>query len=288
MIARLSLWTALLCGAASAPSVAGAAPPAVEVLDAGKGKKEAIILAPKAGDTVRQTLDLELQQEMSSFGTVVMPGMRLTSVDRIEEVRPDGSFVATAEVVSADWYEVAGSTLSVDDVRAQSPAELVGTRQRVEVDRFGRVTSLTEDGGKVPSPAAGVSDGVVWPEVPVGVGASWRVVSELESGGVRAVQSVTYTLVSRRRDEVVVDAVVTQTADPQQISNQGMTFDVVAFSGEGSGRVTLDLGRRIPITSTFDLAVTVGLAPVAQDGERPVLPAMQATSRVKLRSAQVP
>lgn len=222
------------------------------------------------------------------MGAMVMPGMRVTSVDRIDEVRDDGTFVATGEIVEAAWYEIEGSTVSLEDVRSNNPSDLVGTRTTVVVDRFGRVVQASEDGASIASPAAGVSDGVIWPDVPVGVGASWRVVSELESGGVKAQQTVTYTLASRRGERVVVDAVVAQTAAPQQVTNQGMTFDVTDFKGEGSGRVTVDLGERIPVESAFDLAVTLGMSPVGLEGMPAGLGKLQATSRVKVRSARVP
>src|SRR5690606_14688540 len=97
--------------------------------------------------------------------------------------------------------------------------------------------------------------GLALPEEPVGVRASWRVVTQV-GGGFRAMrQSAFVQLVGMAGNEVTLRVTIEQTAPPQRMQTNGAsTVDLVSMSSNGKGDVQIDLSRLVPIGSTIDLS----------------------------------
>lgn len=102
------------------------------------------------------------------------------------------------------------------------------------------------------------------PLEPVGVGARWRAVNDIESGGYQVTQTAEYTLISRSGNQAVLELKVTQTAEPQSVSAPGipagLQAELTALESTGSGRISIDLSRMVPVDSSMDLATDTALS----------------------------
>jgi hypothetical protein len=85
------------------------------------------------------------------------------------------------------------------------------------------------------------------PEVAVGVGARWKVVSRLKRAGVIVKQTATYGISARKGDQLTVDVELRQIGEPQVLSARGLpagaVAELIAFVYEARGAVQVDLAR---------------------------------------------
>ena len=95
-----------------------------------------------------------------------------------------------------------------------------------------------------------------FPREPVGIGARWRVVSQLSVSGVDVRQTALYTLRERDGDRVVLDVVTKQTA-PRQVAEfpgmpSGTKVEVASWKVSGTGTTTLSLVQPVlPLSSVM-------------------------------------
>jgi hypothetical protein len=229
----------------SASAQAAQDDPAVALLDAGKGTKTSLRMAYTEGadsrtamtfrTTLVQLLAGKQLQDVDTgtvawnvvvhAGTVAPDGS--TSVeytyDDVHVVtkptvhRPDGSTLGPdgAQVMEASLQEIAKvrSLGTVDARNRMHDLQLVGAEDvsaetRAQFEQFG-----SQVGGLSMAPL---------PEQPVGLGARWRVVTDMDSNGVHVKQSTTYMLRERDDDQVVLTYTAKQTVPKQQIDLPGL------------------------------------------------------------------
>ena len=101
--------------------------------------------------------------------------------------------------------------------------------------------------------------GAPFPEEPVGVGATWRVTSNVELGGMRLDQVTTFALVERSADGGKLDIDLKQSAKPGVIDmpRAGQeAVDLIRMLTTGKGVVEFDL-QSPATTGTLDMTSDV-------------------------------
>jgi len=101
------------------------------------------------------------------------------------------------------------------------------------------------------------------PAEAVGVGAKWQLVANLASGGMKMVQTTTFTITAIDGDAIAVSADVKQTAEPQEIQSPaapGALLRLESFQAIGQGTTRLDLRSLMPAAASVDMQVQVQLS----------------------------
>jgi hypothetical protein len=108
------------------------------------------------------------------------------------------------------------------------------------------------------------------PLEPVGLGAQWQVVQDVQSAGFRVTQSAVYTLAAIEANEVNLGVMLTQTGSDQAVDFAGLPPAVEAsldsLESTGTGSMRIDLNRFVPQSdSAVAMVVALGLALQGQD-----------------------
>lgn len=99
--------------------------------------------------------------------------------------------------------------------------------------------------------------GVALPAAEVGVGARWTVSQQLDSLGLKLRQDVTVTLLEVAGTTVRLGVALAQTPLDNTWTlpdSGGTTFSVDSYPMQGTGELTLDLRRPLPVAGTLQLA----------------------------------
>lgn len=261
-----------LCAAPAllATPAALAGEPVFEVISQGKGKKEALVYRPTAGDKQTVTVRIDMTQKMSMSGldlpAMEMPGMVTVMDCEVLEVRPDGSFQTSFLVTEAraegndktppELVQAVGQALQdTANVRFVSTLSSAGvtleSRSELPEDASPQTVKAFED----------MSRGVdqmssVLPTVPVGIGATWKVTQQLENNGMTVDQVATYTLKERSGDIATIGVAVKQTAERQKLAAAslppGSQAELLSLSGDATGTIQLDVTKPAPVLSELE------------------------------------
>jgi len=272
--------SALLFGAllalslTSLPDTAQAEDPTVTLQDAGKGKKAPLRMSPKIGVKESMTMSIEMGLEMT-MGELQIPAqdppvMTMVMDTEVNEILKDGTFTYTFKFTKAE----SGASDSLPPAALEEMNKTLG--QMVGMEGHGTVTprGFSRDGAFV------LPEGVApelqetldnmshsmdqmvapLPEEPVGIGAKWTVVSKPEANGMKIDQTAHYTLLSREDDAIELSVRLEQTAAKQTVDlgAQG-SFELVRYTGAGTGSTKLNLGRVAPIEALVEMTSDVGM-----------------------------
>lgn len=95
------------------------------------------------------------------------------------------------------------------------------------------------------------------PEEPVGVGATWEVVTRVSSSGADLVQLATYTLKARAGTKATLDVTVKQVAAKATINPPGLpagtTARMISFHSNGGGLSQIDTTSVAPVSGRMDV-----------------------------------
>jgi hypothetical protein len=102
------------------------------------------------------------------------------------------------------------------------------------------------------------------PLEPVGIGAAWQVIEDVESAGFSVTQTAVYTLKSADGSDVTLDIALTQSASAQTVDFAGLPAGVEArldsLESSGAGTMQIALDRFVPaLQSAIDMVVALGL-----------------------------
>jgi len=272
--------------------------PKVELLSPGSTPLRLLRLTPKAG--VR-----ELMMLTTTMGTgmnfeagkappvMTMPPIVLTCEVVANEPAADGSFerhftilaaavdpdpafpidlaVALASAVEPlvglkGWSRMNDRGITLASNIGLSPNADPATRQLID----NLAESLTQLGAPLPLEA-------------VGVGARWRVVSELQ-GEARVRQTTMVALTELVGVNATLRLDISQTAPRQRIKAPGLpattVVELVSLEGEGDAEVAIDLGKLVPDASHLDMKTLVKALVTGDDQKLPL--ALQTTLSVDI------
>jgi len=103
----------------------------------------------------------------------------------------------------------------------------------------------------------------VFPQEPIGQGASWEVKMPVKTEGMTISQTTTYKLASAESDHLKIDTTVAQTAANQKIESPampGMKMDVTKMTGTGKGNEALDLSKLLATEGTMEMHIEMNMA----------------------------
>jgi Family of unknown function (DUF6263) len=248
--------------------------PAVELIAPGTDPRTELRYAPEIGD--RQTVRLEIKLQLNgTVGQQNLPALPTPTVTLQMDLFPsnieaNGDIAYTSEIISALLKDEAGADATVTNRMRETLSSIVGVKGQGVTTSRGFNKSLSFQ-----APATADSNvlemlrsteqsiqqlGAPFPAEPVGVGASWRVSSETMLNGVKIFQSSTYTLENLNNGEATLSVTVSQAADRQSISAQGLPADMkaelVMLQGDGVGRQTISLTKLAPSFADFNLKTT--------------------------------
>lgn len=225
----------------------------VTLLDAGRGRKRPLRLAPQEGDTWSLQLVRAPSMTVSTDGAPPTTQAPPTTVQSFA-LAHEGDYT-TVRQVSAD----------VEGVTDDHVAPLLGALYRLgevpltvpDHPRHARPLALDEAIEDDPGLADLVTEttwalqtvALPFPEEPVGRGARWRVTLPADEAGEGRVQAAECTLLRRRRDEAVVGVHWTLSGDGAPTE----AVDVRALALDGEGTVWWDLRRALPAAARATL-----------------------------------
>ncbi|MBT0565247.1 hypothetical protein KIK15_00480 [Williamsia sp. CHRR-6] len=247
-------------------------PPAAVTVD-DPGVEPRVVTAASADNTSPQRVVLRTSSTSTSAG----PGRPAENRDQSVELGLTARFLCT------DPTDV---ELALDSATSPEPG-LASSLRKVVGSRAG----LAVASGSVPGalrllPAAEADDAarsaveqsllqaltqsVTLPTVPIGVGARWRAVRTV-SGGATVTQTLTATLRARSGNRLTVDVAIDE--EPVNsvfvVPGTDTTLTIAAYSSSGTGTVTLDLSRGLPVDG--GLTVSGGRSLVGADPNAPLL-----------------
>lgn len=243
----------------------------IELLDPGTGDRQPLRLRLQAGD--RQQVVMTMKSNMQiGFGGMPTPinsstEVRATSdiaIDRadtngnvaytlryskVEIIPPLGTPPAAQQAINAAANQIQGISLRVSgNSRGQLSDVNISTNRPLEPGLQAMLNQMSESVR---------SSSIEFPVEPVGVGARWQAVMQVESNGLRIDQQATYEIAELSPDRVVFKVTLEQTAPTQKILVPGVSPDQApalrSYRAAGSGRVEMQLNRPVPTQSDLDM-----------------------------------
>ncbi|MCP9619807.1 hypothetical protein NMK54_06470 [Nocardia otitidiscaviarum] len=224
------------------------------VLDAGESPRDMLSRSLPTGTTQEVTLrtDHHIVQQIND--------------QAVRDFSPPAVTIPLTALTDEQGCElVLGNVTSSDPVLAKALRPADGSRAGLEMSEYGAITALrltpntaTSDPARAALEQAfyqAVYQSIAFPRTPVGVGAVWTVRQRV-SGSVPLDQVTTATLTDREGDLLTIALDVTQTpkVSEWELPNNAGTLDIVDYLMHGSGVITVDLTKPLPVSG----AITVG------------------------------
>lgn len=244
-----------------APVAAPVDGPIVELVDAGAEPRTELRLA--IADGTMETMVTDMTQSISQEVDGTPLSAVTTSVvteTAIAVATVDGGFQLSSEVTGMEAGPEADPAVvaAMEDAAAQ----MIGLITVATLDERGIVLDQqTSDSGnptvdQMVDSVAGIS--APFPAEPVGVGATWTVTQVLDLAGVLTTQTATYTVVELDGSTLVLDATVAQSVEPDsKLVQGGISLDVLEWTNDGTGRLTIDLTKVTPSSSMTSIGTQV-------------------------------
>jgi len=248
--------------------------PEIELLSSGEGAKRVLRIEPKKGQTQTTVMSMRMKMAMS-MGEMKLPAMDVpvteltmkTTVTEVTKAKVRYEFVIGAVKLRGG----AGLPPQQVELMRKSMAGIEGTKGWVELDRSGRTLGADFSAGPGVDPGArNMLDNMrqsmsqlnaQFPTAPVGVGAKWRQVFELDQMGFPLKQVVTYRLESLKGSGGVLAMTLEQTATTSQVTLPNLPpntrAEIVEFTSKGSGTVDFDTTKIAPSRASTDLSTTM-------------------------------
>ncbi len=259
-------------GSAAAPTRAGSAAPApaapapaaatapsdkggITILDAGAEPRIQLAYKIPAGTTQAFQLTVDMGMDMGAMGgKMKLPSMNMDG---------DVAFAADSTDPTAMAYTLTTKSLKfVDTPGAAVPASVVnaklaGVQNMVATGTLspsGHVSNFKIDMKDAPPEVQQTLSGLrqsydqmvtQFPAEPVGKGARWQVVADMDQNGVKAKQTAVFEVVSIEGSVVTLKNTVTINAPAQTINANGVSAELKRMSGTGSADLAIDLTKMI-------------------------------------------
>jgi len=225
-----------------------------------------------------QTTELEINMEMrvlmmGEWREQPMPRIRTTS-RVIDAALIEGGERARLRIEVGNMQVAGGGDADVE-MSAQIDDSLgqISFEGEMLIDERGNLESSSFDLSDVDGPMRQQLESTVqsmkqsvvpFPADPVGVGATWTSVADIELPEMSMSQSTTYRVLSIGENSVRIQATVTQRADAQALNvpnpPEGAEVILLEFSGNGTGDTTIRFDQALPegeFTTTNETTVRV-------------------------------
>lgn len=254
--------------AATTPTAA----PQLELLTAGTEPRQELRLKPQVNSKQLMTMTMNMDVATTLAGqampkiktpaTVMKMEFLVTQVDANGDIHSkftytDGDVVADASVapeilesVRAGIKKMVGlnGTLITDN-RGQVKSSKITLPENVDPLSKNFLEQLSNSLNQMSSPM---------PEEAVGIGAKWRISSQLKIGAININQSAVYELVSLKDNIATLNITMEQQANSQELALPGIpegsaSVSLKSLTSQGQGQMTLPLNSIMPTRSTISV-----------------------------------
>ena len=271
----------------------------VKLLEAGTDPKLPIRLHPKVGDKQVLTIDMKVTVETEAAGTQMpamkLPAAKITLEVTASSVSPDGDIGYELVVSDVAVEEASGDQALVGAAMKSSLMSLKGlsgsgTISSRGVSKAAQIKVSSSADPKTQQAADQLKDSLshlvtVFPQEPIGQGASWEVKMPVKTEGMTISQTTTYKLASAESDHLKIDTTVAQTAANQKIESPampGMKMDVTKMTGTGKGNAALDLSKLLATEGTMEMHIEMNMALNMGGQKQPMT--VKTTQEIQVRS----
>jgi hypothetical protein len=257
----------------------------VKLVSAGKGRKAALKLTPKAGTKQSTELSLDFKggqdgpPETGGKKDEVAPTVLILADIETKEVAADGLASFQMTVASVDTKDKTGQKVSSADFKAEL-GSLIGATIAGSVGANGSAGDLKLRIEKPDAKAAGALEFVklsllpMWPVLPaepVAAGAKWTVTTKQKiADQLEVTKVVTYELVGKKGTAWTIKGSTKVSGEEQNV--QGAKLG--SITGTGTSEVTLTDGALVAAVKqqvATEFTITVTPPPEAPEGSKPVV-----------------
>ncbi len=204
----------------------------------------------------RSVIELAVDVDLTAS---VMGGPMPTEVMTMEigadDVLPDGRMIVRSTVQKVIAHDRPGTKISAD-LMSQQAALLVGLGVVGTLSPNGALADAHLDFGtkqlpeEMKSQLGSLTKGfervaLALPDQPVGVGAIWRTVKDLEESGAHMTATTTIEITAIDGAAITFTRTATVTGPDQTITQMGMSVMMKNIAGKGGGQGKLDLSRMV-------------------------------------------
>lgn len=240
-------------------------PPEAVVSDAGDEPRTLMEISPTAGDAAAVDMRMIVETTASVDGeespAAPSPPMIMGMVMTVDEVTDD----EITMTVSYDRVEVEGGDPTLQgllDSMVGVTGTVTTTRSGAfvdgELDTSGVDPALAPTMQQLDSQLASLT--VPLPTEPVGAGATWDVVTAVDSQGFTFCNTFSYTLTSFDGDAYELAVETAQRAEPATIEQGGTSVELIEGSGSGSGTSAGRLSFPIAVSGTTATATSIAMS----------------------------
>jgi Family of unknown function (DUF6263) len=245
------------------------APPQVELLNPGAEPRQALRFKPTLQAKQLATMTMNMEMEMKdaqadkSIPRPTLPGMIVKLETTVTKIEPNGNIHYQARYADfnvADNSEL--PTAALEQMRSQL-AKMKDLKILSVVDNRGQTISVNfeipESADQITrSMLTQVSESVeqasvALPEAAVGIGAKWRIASDINIFGMNLPQAATYELVNLQDGVATMNVVMEQQSGPQTMNLPGLLAEggvrIKSLNTTGQGQVTMRFDRLLPTSA---------------------------------------
>jgi hypothetical protein len=242
-------------------------------------------------------MDIELGPGLSQ--QMQLPVIRLNMALDTVQVNGDGSARFDFETTSAEVVSTENADPAIAGAIGMALQQMPAISGWTEIDARGATLA---GGLNFPEDVAGQLSQIFdsadqtlqqlsapFPVEPVGVGARWQAMMDIESGGFSVSQTAEYRLTAMDADSVTLDISLTQTAGSQQIEAAGLpagaSANLESLESTGSGSMRINLNRLVPnveLSTSMTMVMAISMQGQSQqtgmsvDSDMTIMPASEA------------
>jgi hypothetical protein len=259
--------------------------PVVTVLESGAEPRVRPRYRLARGPQAPMVMDVGLSMAVGSktLAFIGLPLTRMTLSVDVPRIDADGTAFTQAKITAVEVLPQSEDHVRLVEGMRKGMAAIMGMAMEMRVTPRGFVRDV-----KVTMPPAALPQvqsmmdslrnvyqqaAVTFPAEPVGVGARWRVVAQIENGPMKMQQTALVTLESADDKHARIAVITEQTAPPQLLNAVGLapgtSVSLESYSGHGEGRAEIQLDSLTPHAS-MNLTIEMASIVVANETRSPL------------------
>ncbi len=241
--------------AAAAPTGSNAAQ--VILLEAGQAPHQVLRMKPVKGQTHRHEMSMQMKMASEANGQgmpgVDSPPMTFTMESTVTDVKENGDFDVTVVYTDAGLGDDSGPPEMVEaltdvmqsmiGIRFNSLVNSRGATEKTEIEMPDSVNPLVRQ--QISEMAKSLDQMTSpFPQEAIGLGGKWKLVSPMETGGIKLTQTTIFTVEAMTADTVTVSVAISQEAPAQDVDVPdagGAKVRLESLTCQGTGRSQLNL-----------------------------------------------
>lgn len=242
--------------AAAATPTAGATTQVI-LLEPGQAPHQVLRMKPVKGQTHRHEMSMQMKMSSEANGQsmpgVDSPPMIFTMESTVTDVKDNGDFDVTVVYTDAGLGEDSGPPEMVQaltdvmqsmiGIRFNSLINSRGATEKTEIEMPDSVNPLVRQ--QISEMAKSLDQMTSpFPAEAIGLGGKWKLVSPMETGGIKLTQTTVFTVEAMTADTVTVSVAITQEAPAQDVNVPdagGAKVRLESLTCQGTGRSQLNL-----------------------------------------------